>query len=318
VAWLALGASIALSFGASYVLYTRGQSLATLDAMRNYWRDSFPPLEAPLRIVPWLVKVHAGRMMAYPVGGAHAGSILTCSLVIVGIMSLSRQRRRHFLSVLLLPFVLTLLASTLQRHPYGGHPRVLQHLAPAICLLAGTGLEAIVARFQNPGRRRRLLIASSTVLALLGIVPIASEWSHPFRSDVEQKARDLARQSWSNPPALISLRGRIPGAPLISVDPDVPLMLCNLKIVNPDAVVAPSEALNRIAQPTRYILSYSPRLETPRFEAWTKHLRSHAGAVRQTIHIADLGRGPRRMVTIDVQPKPVARPARSQRLPQTW
>ncbi len=297
----ALGVSIILGFSTSYALYTRGQSAATLEGMRAYWKAAFPPLLEPWSLLIWLFETHTGRMMAYPVGGAHGGSVLTFALVLLGLIWLRKQR--GLLAMLLLPFALTLLASALQRHPYGGHPRVTQHLAPAICLMMGAGLESLRARIVSPGRRRRVLVTAVAALLLLGIVPMAAEWSRPYRSEAENRARAFARKNWAGQTSqAVSLRGLIPGAPRVSADPDVPLMRCNLRIADPNATLDANNWPERVIRPTRFLLDYSTRLESPSIEPWKKRMMQQAEWIGETDQTINLGRGPRRVVCIEVRP----------------
>ncbi|HEU5116889.1 MAG TPA: glycosyltransferase family 39 protein [Isosphaeraceae bacterium] len=297
----ALGASIILGFGAGYALYTRGQSAATLEGMRAYWKADFPPLSEPWSLPTWLTEAHTGRMMAYPVGGAHGGSVLTFGLVLLGVIWLRKQGA--WLAMLLLPFALTLLASALQRHPYGSHPRIAQHLAPAISLLTGAGLESLRARITSPGRRQRVLVSVAAGLLLVGIVPMAAEWSRPYRSEAENRARAFARKNWSGRTSqAVSLRGIVPGAPRVSVDPDVPLMLCNLKIADPNVTLDTNEGPERVVRPTRFLIDYSTRLESPEIERWKKRMMRGAVRIEETDRTINLGRGPRRVVCIEVRP----------------
>src|SRR5439155_9489699 len=109
---------------------------------KGYWQGSFPPAQ-PAALLTWLGQVHTGNLFAYPFGGHHGGSSVTCLLCLLGIGQLGRARRWELLASALCPFALTLFAAALHRYPYGGSARVAQHLAPAICLLAGSGLAAI-------------------------------------------------------------------------------------------------------------------------------------------------------------------------------
>src|SRR5262249_8731313 len=113
--------------------------------MRDYWRDGFPPSD--LWSVPaWFVTISSGRLMAFPIGDANGGSTLTLLPFRAAAWALVRRRRRQLRGLCLVPFALNLVAAALHRYPYAGCCRLSQHLAPAICLLAGTGL-ARVLRF---------------------------------------------------------------------------------------------------------------------------------------------------------------------------
>jgi hypothetical protein len=142
--------------------------------MEDYWADAFPPggLGGPL---VWFVKINSGRMMAYPTGDANGGSTITLLFFLGGIWHVARQQRWRLLGLCLLPFALNLVAAGLRRYPYGGCCRLSQHLAPAICLLAGLGL----ARFL--GRSPVLLTGVCCLLGLFGLGQLVADVAKPYR-----------------------------------------------------------------------------------------------------------------------------------------
>jgi hypothetical protein len=169
IAWRA-GNGIRLLFGLynlamvgtfGLIFLTVGQSQVdpnlgpTGEFMRNYWRNGFPPgslWELPL----WLLDAHTGRMFAYPAGDSHGGSTLTAILFFIGVVWCWRNGHRPLLLVCLAPFGLTMLAAVMGKYPYAGCCRLTQHLAPAICLLTGVGIAAIIEKYA-PRRSDRLL-----------------------------------------------------------------------------------------------------------------------------------------------------------------
>jgi hypothetical protein len=74
----------------------------------------------------------------------------------------------------------------------------MQYLVPSICLLAGLGSATLLGLFHNPRRRLRVLRVGLVVLAAVGVLPLAAEAFHPFRSIHAQRARLFARQFWPN------------------------------------------------------------------------------------------------------------------------
>src|SRR5262249_20061433 len=132
-----------------------------------YWSEWFPPSQ-PFALVKWLAAAHTGNMMAYPAGGSGGASFLTALLCLLGAWAIGRQRRWTIVFLCAGPFFLTFAAALLHRYPYGGSARVAQHLAPAICMLAGTGAAALIRRaFHSMAARRRALIAACMLLALI-------------------------------------------------------------------------------------------------------------------------------------------------------
>ena len=126
--------------------------------LQSYWADAFPPA-SPWPLAKWLTLIHAGRMMAYPVGGSNGASAGTLLLFAAGVWTWWRSRRRPLLVLWLAPFALNLLAAALRRYPYGGCCRLSQHLAPAVCILAATGATALLERFVRPGASRLRWVA---------------------------------------------------------------------------------------------------------------------------------------------------------------
>ncbi|MEX0776824.1 MAG: hypothetical protein WD042_14060 [Phycisphaeraceae bacterium] len=158
--WLALAllaGLAALSFAALYLVNLR-PALEAQGAvvLRDFWSDAFLPITQPWRIPGWLLSIHAGRMLAYPIGDKNFASILWLVFWIVGIVALAKRHRRWALAILLAPQVVMMLVSATQLYPYGNDPRVNIALAPAICLLIGIGVGRTAARF-SPNLRYRLV-----------------------------------------------------------------------------------------------------------------------------------------------------------------
>ncbi|MCJ7544412.1 MAG: glycosyltransferase family 39 protein [Phycisphaerae bacterium] len=157
------------------------------------WKESFPPLDRPWLIPWWLVRVHAGNMMAYPVGGNHLGSTATLLVVIAGSASLWRRRRRDLVILLLSPLLPALAAAAMQKYPYGTSARVMLFMAPSFCLLAGAGLMAIFRRFVPiPARTTavRIAVAALVIWALGGL---ASDIIWPYKRASNLSARQTTQ-----------------------------------------------------------------------------------------------------------------------------
>ena len=202
--WIAFAAFAVTTVGVFALLYfafTRAQSDATLAAMQAQWGAAFPPLGDLVKLAGWLATVHTGSMFAYPCGGERGGSALTLLLFAVGAAALWIGRRKGILLICLAPFGLTLIAAAMKRYPYGGvahgsPARVMQYLAPSICLLAGLGAATVLGYFRGPRLRRWGLPGVLLVLAAVGVLPLVAEARHPFRAIHAQKAREFARQFW--------------------------------------------------------------------------------------------------------------------------
>ena len=151
LAWGVYNVALAGSFLAWYQLAVAAQAGAELNMMARMWDDAFPPRDSLLNLLAWLPRVHAGPLLAVPVGGDNWGSIGTALICLVGVWVLLRQRRYRLLVLCGATFGLNLAAAALRRYPYGGHMRLTLHVVPLVCLLAGIGAAAIS---QWLGRKR--------------------------------------------------------------------------------------------------------------------------------------------------------------------
>jgi hypothetical protein len=197
--YFAYNGLIPLSFLGVYLFAGTGQYASTGGTQNTYWADWFPPSQ-PLALLQWLARAHTGNMMAYPVGGRDGASVLTLLLVVTGLSYFLHARRWQLLALLLVPFALTFLAAAMHRYPYGGSARVAQHLAPAICMLGGTGaavaLAGVARRF---GSERRWGILACGLLAVIGVAGMTRDWRKPYKTENDQLVRhiifDVIRQA---------------------------------------------------------------------------------------------------------------------------
>jgi len=167
--------------------------------MREYWREAFPPLTQPLQFFLWLVTVHTGQLFSYPAGGAGEGSgAMALLCFVVGVIFLVRRRRGEFLGLCLTPFALTLVAAAMQRYPYGGFARTSQHLAPAICLLAGLGAARLLARLPRPAWQHRGVLALLSIFVIFAGGTLTHDLAHPYRTEHDLRVREFARWFWAD------------------------------------------------------------------------------------------------------------------------
>ena len=164
----------------SHQLQATTAGTSTQVGMAAYWAHGFPP-DSIWRWAPWLFLATTGQMTAYPVGDANGGSILTVVCCLAGGILLWRQRRLSWLTLFLAPLVLNLAAAAMHRYPYGAAARLCQHLAPGICVLAGLGLAALVAR-ASEAARPRWACGIAAVFACIGIGGLARDLARPYYS----------------------------------------------------------------------------------------------------------------------------------------
>jgi hypothetical protein len=197
---------MAAGFFGSYWLVARQQldpvAGRVSDYLQTYWADAFPPA-SPGPLAKWLVLIHTGRMMAYPAGDANGGSAATFLLFAVGAWAWWQSGRRALLVLALTPFALNLIAAAMHRYPYGGCCRLSQHLAPAVCLLAGTGATTLLERLV-PCATARLRWAGvlCALLALCGVIGLVCDLARPYRDGdalwMRQTARHILAQVGTN------------------------------------------------------------------------------------------------------------------------
>ena len=184
---LAVAAVIVASFLAMYVLAGSGQRAA---APALYWSAGFPPMSEPWKIPLWALDVHTGMMLAYPNGGHSGGSTVSFLLAVAGGVVLWRTRRAVLL-LLLSPLPLMFLAAALQKYPYGASARVAQHLAPAACLLIGTGIVCVLRKVLGSRRTVRAIPIAVLPFLVVIIAGIARDVARPYHSEADVIVRDV-------------------------------------------------------------------------------------------------------------------------------
>jgi hypothetical protein len=197
--WGLFNVALLAAFLANYQFAGRGQlgsstttGISTNQYMQGWWADGFPPL-SPLAAAKWLLLAHTGEMMAYPIGASHGRSVLTTLLGLIGAWRLWTLRRRDLLVLCAAPFALGLAASCLHRYPYGASGRLDQYLAPAICLVAGTGASVLIERVRSPQARRGWLIAVGAFFAVLGVGGVVRDAFQPYYDAEANWSREVMR-----------------------------------------------------------------------------------------------------------------------------
>jgi len=198
VAFSTFGIVLIVSFTLLYLLVTHGQSARAIDGLRRYWSDSFPPLTDFPRLTGWLIAAHTGSVFAYPGGGSRGGSTATALAFLIGVVAMKRRGHGAMAACLLAPFALAFLAASLHRYPYGSEARLMQFVAPSICLLSGQGAAIVLGWVRAPIVRRKLLMATMLGLVVCGIVPQVVSSSVPYRMLYDHQAREFARWFWVN------------------------------------------------------------------------------------------------------------------------
>jgi hypothetical protein len=197
--WMIYNIIVLASFVSVYLACTVVQATAMRDEYRNgCWADAFPPLDRPWAVPIWLLDVHAGNIMGYPIGERHGGGAASLCCVVAGCLALYQQGRKQVLAVLTAPFGLGLVAAFLGRYPYGGAPRVMQYLAPSICLLMGLGAMFLLSHLPQFVHRHRAFLAILAALTTLGGWLVARDLAKPYRVIGDVHTREFARWFWSD------------------------------------------------------------------------------------------------------------------------
>ncbi|MGA2254492.1 MAG: hypothetical protein ABSG53_07520, partial [Thermoguttaceae bacterium] len=211
--WGVYNAVLAGSFLAWYRLAIAAQAGAEMGTMTRMWDETFPPRDSLINLFVWLVRVHAGPLLAVPVGGDHWGSIGTTSICLVAVGVLIRQGRYRLLVLCGAPFILNLFAAALHRFPYGGHMRLSMHLVPLVCILTGIGANTVFQRLTrnrstSPSPRPAEPYGSETLtwpiattivmLLMLAVLSVARDFVLPGKEQQEIRKRDFAAWFWSS------------------------------------------------------------------------------------------------------------------------
>jgi hypothetical protein len=269
IAYAAATLSTTSTFLTLYLVFTRAQATANLTAMQIQWIAAFPPLFDPFALLKWLVTVHTGSTFAYPCGGEKGASGLTFLLFTVGAGVLWYQRRKLIVLVWLAPFGMALVAAAMRRYPYGGPvphgspARVMQYLAPGICLLAGVGAAVLISLCRDRWRRRRAVCTVLVSLVAVGVVPLAADGFHPYRAVHAQQAREFARQFWPefvrdvDP---VCLRWDLGIGEWDSTNLNVAVYLCNQMIYSPQRQ-HPRERKSQASSANRHLRYVAPLMD---------------------------------------------------------
>ncbi|GIW74493.1 MAG: hypothetical protein KatS3mg103_1015 [Phycisphaerales bacterium] len=213
-----VGLALLAGFAGAYAWLVPARS-ETARWMADYWHKAFPPADDPLGLGWYLLRVGAGELMPYPVGGENFASLGTLACVLVGLAWLVRRGRWTLVVLLLGPVVLALAAGLMQRYPFGQPTRLQLYLAPALCLLAGQGLALLLGRLQAWVRAPAWRSPQRVAFVLLASIPVVSmvrDVLQPYKTTTDLALRRAAQVVWSpahrGGPRALSLREDLHGA----------------------------------------------------------------------------------------------------------
>ncbi len=194
--WAGYGIMVGMLLAAvavSYLFLVVPQQRATATMMNSYWEKGFLPLSF-LAAVKWLMVEHVGNLMAYPVGGKNGASALTLVFFLAGAWTMYQSKQRRMLGLLMLPFLLTLIASAMRKYPYGDSARITQHLAPMICLLSGLGVAGIIEMLSSTHRKWATLAVVSCY-GVIGAAGAVIDVMSPYKRLADQQTREVVERA---------------------------------------------------------------------------------------------------------------------------
>lgn len=164
-------------------LSTPAGAVNTQAGMSTYWAEGFPP-SSPFAFFWWFILAMTGQMTAYPAGASNGGSFVTVLLCVAGVRCWIRRGRWDWLVLLTGPVFLGVVAAALHRYPFGTSCRLNQHIAPAVCILAGLGLAAVIGKVcPKSAEFGKWALIVSAIFALLALCGIFVDVLHPYRAE---------------------------------------------------------------------------------------------------------------------------------------
>ncbi len=212
----ALGLVWLASFGLCYSVSLR--FLAANRYLLEFWREAFMPLPpTSLAELGWFAR--AGELLMTRAAGLGLPWLALPICVAGGIVMTQQHRRAACL--ILLPVAFALLASGLQRYPFGH--RLLLFLAPTVVLPLSFGAERAghtVCRQwgRGWGIAAALLLGALLlgrplrIAALVSLHPVPGEQLRPILAELDERARpgDTVYVYYAAEPALLYYRARFP------------------------------------------------------------------------------------------------------------
>ena len=200
VAWVAFNLVVAIAFLGLMRLSISAQYDATRHDMTDCWAGCFPPWENPWQLPGWLAVVHTSEMFAYPIGAENGGSLLTALCFAIALWGAFRRPRREVAITIAAWFGISLLAAALHRYPYGGHARLSQYLAPAICLLTGSGAAFLLAKLRRIEWQMAAVRMVLIVCVIIGASTLIRDVFKPYKDRSDRDHREFARKFWKSAP----------------------------------------------------------------------------------------------------------------------
>lgn len=292
-AWLVLNVLLVATFAATMAAARANLTPENREGTKDYWgrRGAFPPPGPAADLGKWFLVAHTGELLAHPFGGKHGASTLTALACVTAIALLARRRQFPLLVLLVGPAALNLVAAAMREYPYGGHVRLVMHLGPPVCLMAGLGVSVWLAWAARRWPRSRIL--APAVLSALALLPIGSglrDVAQPARSENDLRFRGFSRWFWVNRAydgELVCLKTdlRIGVEPLLCVEGDEAMYVCYQRMDSPRHARGEPPAWDRVSADrplrcVRFIAPIVPQDETA-FDRWRADVEVHYRLARR-------------------------------------
>jgi len=200
IAWVAFNLAVAIAFLGLMRLNISAQYNKTQHDMVECWATCFPPWEHPWQLPGWLLLVHTSEMFAYPIGAENGGSLLSSICFGMALWSAIRRPRCEVAVAVVACFGLSLVAAALHRYPYGGHARLSQYLAPAICLLTGAGAALLITKLRSAKWQLATVRLALLACAIIGTSTAIRDCFKPYKDRTDRDHREFARRFWNSAP----------------------------------------------------------------------------------------------------------------------
>lgn len=148
-----------------FLFHIRDQMLNNLGNIQSYWLPYYPKATSILAILKWLAR-STHKMFDFFAFPYFSASLI---IIIVGLSLFYKNSKKRFIIYTLLPILLVLGASFLQRYPFGGS-RLMLFAAPLLYLSFAKGLNYIIIKL----KRSRLGIPLLFLIAFLAFPPVST------------------------------------------------------------------------------------------------------------------------------------------------
>lgn len=158
--------SIVFTFSVFFFFFhLRHQISKSLGPAQEYWLSYYPDLTSFSAFIKWLSHstIKMFNFFSFPYFP------VSLIIIIIGLFLFYERSQKRFIIYILLPIILVLAASFLQRYPYGGS-RLMLFVAPLLYISFGKGLDFII----NKLGRSKLYIPLLLLLVFIVVPPISN------------------------------------------------------------------------------------------------------------------------------------------------